>query len=115
MDATIEFPEESFSLINEQGTYLDFAKPTVDKNRFGKTSYLWMNQYLTYLGLISEWLCGEKPNENLNLKNLLPTIKHGNGEIIVSGCFATSGMGNLVFLENNMEQYKYIWISWMKT
>ncbi|GBM24669.1 hypothetical protein AVEN_275464-1 [Araneus ventricosus] len=27
---------------------------------------------------------------------------------MVSGCFAASGMGNLVFIENNMGQYKYI-------
>ncbi|GBL75743.1 Transposable element Tc1 transposase [Araneus ventricosus] len=26
---------------------------------------------------------------------------------MVWGCFAASGMGNLVFIENNMDQYKY--------
>ncbi|GBM00653.1 Transposable element Tcb1 transposase [Araneus ventricosus] len=27
---------------------------------------------------------------------------------MVWGCFAASGVGNLVFIENNMDQYKYI-------
>ncbi|GBM94456.1 hypothetical protein AVEN_50289-1 [Araneus ventricosus] len=49
-----------------------------------------------------------KPNEELNPKNLLTTVEHGGGGIMVWGCFAASGMGNLVFIENNMDQYKYI-------
>ncbi|GBM05993.1 Transposable element Tc1 transposase [Araneus ventricosus] len=49
-----------------------------------------------------------KPNEELNPKNLLPTVKDGGGGIMVWGCFAASGMGNLVFIENNMDQCKYM-------
>ncbi|GBL75713.1 Transposable element Tc1 transposase [Araneus ventricosus] len=49
-----------------------------------------------------------KPNEELNPKNLLPTVQHGGRGIMVWGCFAASGMGNLVFIENYMDQYKYI-------
>ncbi|GBM81557.1 Transposable element Tc1 transposase [Araneus ventricosus] len=47
-------------------------------------------------GRISVW---RKPNEELNPKNLLPTVKHGGGSIMVCGCFAASGMGNLVSLK----------------
>ena len=32
----------------------------------------------------------------------------GGGGIMVSGCFSASCMGNLVFNENNLDQYKYI-------
>ncbi|GBM54333.1 Transposable element Tc1 transposase [Araneus ventricosus] len=49
-----------------------------------------------------------KPNEELNPKNLWPTVKHGGRGIMVWECFAASGMGNLVFIENYMGQYKYI-------
>ena len=66
---------------------------------FGKASYLWMNQSLTYLGLVGE---------EFNPKTILLTVKHRGGRIIVWGYFAVSGMENIVFIENNMNQYKYI-------
>ena len=47
-----------------------------------------------------------KPNKELNPKNLLSTVKHGGGDIMICGCFAASGMGNFVFIEFNMNQYK---------
>ncbi|GBM43466.1 Transposable element Tc1 transposase [Araneus ventricosus] len=47
----------------------------------------------------------KKSNKEFNPKNILPTVKYGG--IMVWGCFAASGMGNLVFIENNMDQYKY--------
>ncbi|GBM35875.1 hypothetical protein AVEN_134680-1 [Araneus ventricosus] len=56
-------------------------------------------------GQITVW---RKPNEELNPKNLLPTINNGGGGIMIWGCFAASGMGNLVFIENNMDKYKNI-------
>ncbi|GBN98448.1 Transposable element Tc1 transposase [Araneus ventricosus] len=49
-----------------------------------------------------------KPHKELNPKNLLPTVKRGGGGKMVWGCFAASDMGTLVFIENNMDQYKYI-------
>ncbi|GBL80384.1 Transposable element Tc1 transposase [Araneus ventricosus] len=56
-------------------------------------------------GRITVW---RNLNEELNPKNLLPTVKHGGGGIMVWEFFAASGMGNLIFIENNMDQYKYI-------
>ncbi|GBM76860.1 hypothetical protein AVEN_3914-1 [Araneus ventricosus] len=47
-------------------------------------------------GRIIVW---RKPNEELKPKNLLPTVKHGGGGIMVCGCFAASGMENLVSLK----------------
>ncbi|GBM90045.1 Transposable element Tc1 transposase [Araneus ventricosus] len=47
-------------------------------------------------GRIGVW---RKPNEELNPKNLLPTVEHGDGFIMVCGCFAASGMENLVSLK----------------
>ncbi|GBM48043.1 Transposable element Tc1 transposase [Araneus ventricosus] len=56
-------------------------------------------------GLITVW---REPKAELNPKNLLPTVKDGDGGTMFWGCFAASGMGNLVLIENNMDQYKYI-------
>ncbi|GBM70248.1 Transposable element Tc1 transposase [Araneus ventricosus] len=47
-------------------------------------------------GRITVW---RKPNKEINLKNLLPTVEHGGGGIMVCGCFAASGMENLVSLK----------------
>ena len=44
-----------------------------------------------------------RSNEDLNPKNLLPTVKHVGGGIMVWGYFAA-----FVFIENNMDQRKYI-------
>ena len=52
-----------------------------------------------------------KPNEELNPKNLLLTVKHRGGDIMVWGYLTASGTGNLVWnnmIENNMDQYKRI-------
>lgn len=49
-----------------------------------------------------------KPNKVLKPKNLLPTVKGEGGGIMVWECFTASGMGNSIFIEDNMEQCKYI-------
>jgi hypothetical protein len=36
-----------------------------------------------------------KPNSAFLLKNLIPTVKHGGGSVIVWGSFAASGPGQL--------------------
>ncbi|GBM02066.1 hypothetical protein AVEN_209754-1 [Araneus ventricosus] len=88
---------------------LDFEKPMVDKDVSFWESVILMDESKFNIfgtnGRITMW---RKPNEELNTKNLLPTVKHGGGGIMVWRCFAASGMGNLVFIENNMDQYKYI-------
>ncbi|GBM31488.1 hypothetical protein AVEN_141187-1 [Araneus ventricosus] len=52
-------------------------------------------------GRIIVW---RKPNEELNPKNLLPTVMEMGGGIMVWGYFATSDMGNLVFIEMVVSQ-----------
>ncbi|GBN10735.1 Transposable element Tc1 transposase [Araneus ventricosus] len=88
---------------------LDFAKSIVDKDTSFWESFIFKDESKFNIfgsgGRITAW---RKPNEELNPKNLLPTVKHGGGGIMLWGCFAASGMGNLVFIENNMDQYKYI-------
>ncbi|GBL72989.1 Transposable element Tc1 transposase [Araneus ventricosus] len=81
----------------------------VDKDILYWESIIFMNESKFNIfwsdGRITVW---RKSNEELNPKNLLPTVKHGGGGIMVWGRFAASGMGNLAFIENNMNQSKYI-------
>lgn len=49
-----------------------------------------------------------KPNTELNIANLVPTVKHGGGCVLVWGCMAYSGVGNLVFIDNIMDAKQYL-------
>lgn len=56
-------------------------------------------------GRISVW---RRPNTELNKENLLPTVKHGGGGVMVWGCMAASGVGELVFIDGIMDKTGYM-------
>lgn len=41
-------------------------------------------------------------------QNLITTVKHGGGSVMVWGCMAASGVGNLIFIENTMNKTDYL-------
>ncbi|GFV90525.1 uncharacterized protein TNCV_1043751 [Trichonephila clavipes] len=41
-------------------------------------------------------------------KNVLPTLKHGGANVMVWGCVAHNGAGNLAFIDNKMNAFDYI-------
>lgn len=47
-------------------------------------------------------------NTRLHPRNLRPTFKHGYRSLMVWGCFAASGVGELHFIEGNMNAAQYI-------
>lgn len=47
-------------------------------------------------------------NEAFSDKNVVKTIKHGGGSVMVWGCMAASGVGNLVFIESTMKKEDYL-------
>lgn len=47
-------------------------------------------------------------NKELDPKNMIGTVKHGGGNIMVWGCMSAHGVGKLHFVEGNMDQYQYI-------
>lgn len=49
-----------------------------------------------------------KPGEAFSKQNLLPTVKHGGGSVMVWGCMAASGVGNLHFIEGIMDKHLYV-------
>lgn len=48
-----------------------------------------------------------KVNESLKTKNLIPTVKHGGGNVMVWGCIAACGVGNLVFISEKINKQIY--------
>ncbi|KAG2456859.1 TCB1 transposase, partial [Polypterus senegalus] len=48
-----------------------------------------------------------KENTAFENKNLIPSVKHGGGSIMVWTCFAASGPGRLAFIDGNMNSELY--------
>ena len=48
-----------------------------------------------------------KPNTSHHSENLIPTVKHGGGSIMLWLCFSFAGTGKLVRLEGMMDDAKY--------
>ena len=49
----------------------------------------------------------EKKRTEFHEKNLLPTVKFGGGSIMLWGCVASTGTGNLVKVEGHMNSSQY--------
>lgn len=49
-----------------------------------------------------------KPNEEMLNRNILPTVKHGGGSVMVWGCMSAQGVGNLVFIDSTMNHHMYL-------
>lgn len=56
-------------------------------------------------GSIKVW---RQPNAELEPRNLIPTVKHGGGSVMVWGCMSANGVGNLHFIEGTMDHRMYI-------
>ncbi|GBM76540.1 Transposable element Tcb1 transposase [Araneus ventricosus] len=49
-----------------------------------------------------------KPNSELEMKILTPSVKHGGGNQLVLGCMSAVGVGNLHFIDGMMDKYMYL-------
>ncbi|GBO06481.1 Transposable element Tc1 transposase [Araneus ventricosus] len=77
---------------------MDFAKSMLDISFWESVIFVDESKFNIFGsdGRIGVW---RKPNEELNPKNLLPTVEHGGGGIMVCRYFTASGMENLVSLK----------------
>jgi len=50
---------------------------------------------------------GCKSNTAFHKKNIIPTVKHGEGSVLVWGCFAALGPGRLAIIDGTMNSALY--------
>ncbi len=57
---------------------------------------------MTKVELFGRCVIWHKTNTAFYKKNIIPTVKHGGGSVIVWGCFAASGHGRLAVIDGTM-------------
>lgn len=90
---------------------LEFAKKYVNEPISFWKNVLWSDESkFEIFGTKQRQRVWVKPGEELLEKNVQKTVKHGGGSIMVWGCFAWSGVGELVHIDGIMNADKYIHI-----
>ena len=56
---------------------------------------------------LNVWYVWRKTNAVFQHKNLIPTVKHGGGRIMVRGCFAALGPERLAIIDGTMNSGLY--------
>lgn len=88
---------------------LEFAKSYKDKPTDFWTNVVFSDESKFNIfqsdGRIRVW---RKPNTELEKNNVVSTVKHGGGGVMVWGCMAAGGVGNLVFIDGTMNKYDYL-------
>ncbi len=78
---------------------LTFAKKYLDYPQDFWANILWTDETKVELfGRCVSRYIWRKTNTGFHKKNIIPTVKHGGGSVMVWGCFAASGPGRLAIL-----------------
>lgn len=79
---------------------LEFAKNFINKDEnFWKNVVFSDESKFNLFGCDGKQKIWRKKNQELLDKNLVPTVKHGGGSVMVWGCMSAAGVGKLVFIE----------------
>lgn len=88
---------------------MDFARQHLDKdfNFWKQVIFTDESKFNIFHsdGKITVW---RRPNEEFKVQNLNSTVKHGGESVMVWGCLSAAGVGNLEFIEGNMNKYDYL-------
>uniref|UniRef100_A0A3B4TRY4 Transposase Tc1-like domain-containing protein n=1 Tax=Seriola dumerili TaxID=41447 RepID=A0A3B4TRY4_SERDU len=86
----------------------NFAKEHLDKPEAFWESILWTDESKVELfGHNQNRHVWRKANTANEEKNLLPTVKHGGGNVKIWGCFSASGTGRLHIIQGTMNSQAY--------
>ena len=82
---------------------LKFARGSVDKEQDFWNNVLWTDESkIELFGHQNRGHVWRTPNTAFQEKNFIPTVKHGGGSVMVWGCFAAAGPGQLTIIESIM-------------
>ncbi len=95
------WPEEGSSHICQKISWLS-------PRLLHKVSFLWTDETNVELfGKCVSRYIWRKTNTAFHKKNIIPTIKHVGGSVMVWGCFAASGPGRLAIIDGTMYSALY--------
>jgi len=88
---------------------LSFAQTYLDRNLEYWEQVIFSDESkFNIFGSDGEGKVWRKPCEELKLKNVKPTVKHGGGSVLVWGCMSARGVGKLVFIDGIMNAEGYL-------
>ncbi len=97
-------------LLNKKNTKarLTFTKKSLDYPQDFWANILWTDETKVELfGRCVSRYIWHKTNTAFHKKNIIPTVKHGGGSVMVWGCFAASGPGWLAIIDGTMNSALY--------
>ncbi|GFV91239.1 transposable element Tcb1 transposase [Trichonephila clavipes] len=97
-------------LITEQNRLkrLEFAKEYINKLiDFSKNVIFSDESKFNIFKSDGRKLVWRKPCTDFHTKNVLPTVEHGGGSVMIWGCMASKGVGNLCFIDGLMTARTY--------
>ena len=87
---------------------LKFAKEHLDDPEEAWEKVMWSDETkIELFGINSTRRVWRKRNAEYNLKNTIPTVKHGGGNLMVGVCFSAKGKGRLHRIEGRMTGAMY--------
>lgn len=86
-----------------------FAKEYVNKPPEFWNSVIFSDESkFCIFGIKGRKIIWRKNGTALGKQNLVPTVKHGGGGAMIWGCMASSGVGNIQFIESIMNRHDYL-------
>lgn len=87
---------------------LKYAKENLEKPEAFWNNVLWAEKNkIELFGHNQRRYVWRRNGEAFVEKNTLPTVKHGGGSMMLWGCVAAGGTGNIVQVERRMDSTKY--------
>ncbi len=87
---------------------LTFAKKYLDYPQDFWTNIMWtIETKVELFGRCVSRYIWRKTNTAFHKKNIIPTVEHGCGSVMVWGCFASSGPGRLAIIDGTMNSALY--------